>query len=89
METGILYAIIAGVFWRTSPVLVKRGLVSSDVSAATLIQQGAILLTLIVFTLWESSVFTGQISVMALLVFIATGMLRLRWSRRFGIRSQS
>ena len=68
METGILYAVIAGFFWGTSPILVKRGLVGSDVSAATLIQQGAILFTLILFTLLESSAATGQISTVSMLV---------------------
>jgi uncharacterized membrane protein len=71
METGILYAVIAGLFWGTSPVLVKRGLVNSDVSAATLVQQAAILFTLILFTLVEGSVATGQVSWVSMLVFIA------------------
>ncbi len=64
METGILHAVIAGFFWGTSPILVKRG----DVSAATLIQQAAILFTLILFTLLESSAATGQISTVSMLV---------------------
>src|SRR5690348_17294509 len=34
MEMGVVYALCAGVFWGTSPVLVKRGLVGADVSAA-------------------------------------------------------
>ena len=50
METGIVYALVAGLLWGASPVLVKRGLVNSDVSAATLFQQGTILVTLILFT---------------------------------------
>ena len=69
METGILYAVIAGFFWGTSPILVKRERVDSDVSAATLIQQAAILLTLILFTLLEGSAATGQISTVSMLVF--------------------
>jgi uncharacterized membrane protein len=50
METGIIYALVGGLFWGTSPVLVKRGLVKSDVSTATLYQQASILLALAVFT---------------------------------------
>ena len=69
METGILYAVIAGFFWGTSPILVKRERVDSDVSAATLIQQAAILFTLILFTLLEDSAATGQISIVSMLVF--------------------
>ena len=54
METGILYAIVAGLFWGTSPVLVKRGLVHADVSAATLYQQATILITLIAAALIDT-----------------------------------
>jgi uncharacterized membrane protein len=68
METGILYAVIAGFFWGTSPILVKRERVDSDVSAATLIQQAAIL-TLILFTLLEGIAATGQICTVSMLVF--------------------
>jgi uncharacterized membrane protein len=68
METGILYAVIAGFFWGTSPILVKRERVDSDVSAATLTQQAAIL-TLILFTLLKGAAATGQISIVSMLVF--------------------
>ena len=87
METGILYAIIAGLFWGTSPVLVKRGLVNSDVSAATLIQQAAILFTLILFTLLEGSVATGQISIVSMLVFIAIGIVGAYLGRTLFVKS--
>ena len=75
METGIVFALVAGLFWGTSPVLVKRGLVNSDVSAATLFQQGTILVTLILFTFFEGNIFTGGISTLGLLIFIATGVV--------------
>ncbi len=75
MQTGIVYAIMAGLFWGTSPVLVKRGLVHSDVSAATLLQQSSILLTLILFALFEGSFVAGEIPVAALIVFVATGVV--------------
>jgi drug/metabolite transporter (DMT)-like permease len=75
METGIVYALVAGLFWGTSPVLVRRGLVNSDVSAATLFQQGTILVTLILFTFFEGNIFSGEISTLGLLVFIATGVV--------------
>ena len=101
METGILYAVIAGFFWGTSPILVKRERVDSDVSAATLIQQAAIL-TLILFTLLEGIAATGQICTVSMLVF--AGALQgigsvftlnacftplFRWSRPSGIRDRS
>jgi transporter family protein len=87
METGIVYALIAGLFWGTSPVLVKRGLVNSNVSAATLCQQTAILLTLILFTLFEGSLFSGEISRIAVLVFAATGVVGAYLGRTLFVKS--
>ena len=78
---------MAGLFWGTSPVLVKRGLVNSDVSAATLIQQAAILLTLILFTLVEGSVVAGQVSTVAMLVFIAIGFVGAYLGRTLFVKS--
>jgi len=75
VKTGILYAIVAGVFWGTSPVLVKRGLVHADVSAATLYQQATILVTLIAAALIEGELFAGNISSLASLVFVCTGVV--------------
>ena len=87
METGILYAMTAGLFWGTSPVLVKRGLVGLDVSAATLIQQAAILFTLILFTLLEGSVSPGQVSTLAICVFIAIGTVGAYLGRTLFVKS--
>ena len=75
METGILYAIVAGLFWGTSPVLVKRGLVHADVSAATLYQQATILVTLLGTALLDGELFAGNISILAILVFAGTGVV--------------
>src|ERR1044071_1623463 len=62
MEMGVVYALCAGVFWGTSPVLVKRGLVAADVSAATLYQQATILVTLCLAALLEEDLFTGNVT---------------------------
>ena len=75
METGILYAIVAGIFWGISPVLVKRGLVHADVSAATLYQQATILVTLIAAALIEGELFAANIPPLAILVFACTGVV--------------
>lgn len=87
METGIVYAIIAGLFWGTSPVLVKRGLVSADVSAATLYQQATILLTLLVAALWEGDLFAGRIAAPAVLIFCLTGVVGAYLGRTLFVRS--
>ena len=75
METGIFYALIAGLFWGSSPVLVKRGLVGSDVSAATLYQQATILLTLVLAAVLEGNLMAQRIAPLPLAVFIATGIV--------------
>jgi drug/metabolite transporter (DMT)-like permease len=87
METGVIYALIAGLFWGASPVLVKRGLVNSNVSAATLYQQAAILLTLILFALLEGNLFSGKISQTAVFVFAATGVVGAYLGRTLFVKS--
>jgi drug/metabolite transporter (DMT)-like permease len=87
VETGIFYAIVAGLFWGTSPVLVKRGLVSADVSAATLYQQATILLTLLVAALWEGDLFAGRIAARAVLIFCLTGVVGAYLGRTLFVRS--
>lgn len=87
METGVLYALIAGLFWGTSPVLVKRGLVHASVSAATLIQQATILATLLVAALLAGDLFAANISRLALYVFCATGVVGAYLGRTLFVRS--
>jgi transporter family protein len=87
MELGIVYALIAGMFWGASPVLVKRGLAGSDVSAATLFQQGATLLTLVIFALFEGDLLGGEISRIAVMVFIATGVVGAYVGRTLFVKS--
>jgi uncharacterized membrane protein len=39
LQTGIVYALLSGILWGISPLLLKRGLKYADVSTATLIEQ--------------------------------------------------
>ncbi len=87
MEQGILYALIAGLFWGTSPVLVKRGLVDADVSAATLYQQGTILVTLLAAALLEGDLFAGQIAPLAIIIFAGTGVVGAYLGRTLFVRT--
>lgn len=87
MQTGVLYAVIAGLFWGTSPVLVKRGLVGSNVSAATLVQQATILVTLMVASLLEGDLFAKNISTQALLIFAGTGVVGAYLGRTLFVKS--
>jgi drug/metabolite transporter (DMT)-like permease len=87
METGILYALVAGLFWGTSPVLVKRGLAGADVSAATLYQQATILLTLFAAALLEGDLFAGKIPISAVFVFAGTGVVGAYLGRTLFVKS--
>jgi transporter family protein len=87
METGIIYALIAGLFWGTSPVLVKRGLAHSNVSAATLYQQATILLTLVCAALLEGDLLAGTIAPLAVLIFCATGIVGAYLGRTLFVKS--
>jgi drug/metabolite transporter (DMT)-like permease len=87
MESGIIYALCAGLFWGTSPVLVKRGLAGAGVSAATLYQQATILLTLFVSALLEGDLFAGKIPSVAVLIFAGTGVVGAYLGRTLFVRS--
>jgi drug/metabolite transporter (DMT)-like permease len=57
------------------------------VSAATLVQQAAILFTLILFTLLEGSAATGQFSRVSMIVFIAIGLVGAYLGRTLFVKS--
>jgi drug/metabolite transporter (DMT)-like permease len=87
METGVVYALCAGVFWGTSPVLVKRGLAGADVSAATLYQQATILVTLCLSALVEGDLFAGNIPGNTVLIFAGTGIVGAYIGRTLFVKS--
>ncbi len=87
METGIVYAVIAGLFWGTSPVLVKRGLVRSNVSVATLLQQATILITLVGAALAEGAFQNQSISSPAIMFFALAGIIGAYLGRTLFVRS--
>jgi transporter family protein len=87
MQIGIIYALTAGLFWGTSPVLVKRGLAHSNVSAATLCQQATILLTLVISALIEGDLFAGKIPAPAILIFCGTGVVGVYLGRTLFLKS--
>jgi drug/metabolite transporter, DME family len=57
LQTGIVYALVAGTLWGVSPLILKRGLKYSDVSTATLIEQ-----CVAVVFLAGLAVYTGEIA---------------------------
>ena len=68
-------------------MLVKRGLVGSDVSAATLYQQATILSTLIVAAVIEGDLMAQRISPPPLAVFVATGIVGAYFGRTLFVKS--
>jgi len=87
METGIIYALCAGLFWGTSPMLVKRGLASANVSAATLYPQATILVTLFASALVEGDLSAGKMAPLAVVVFAATGVVGAYLGRTLFVKS--
>ncbi len=86
METGIAWALAAALCWGTSPVLVKRGLRHSNVSAAVLQQQVGSVLTL---ALIMGLPFGGVRAVMpwsAAAVFVAVGLVGSFLGRTFTLK---
>lgn len=86
MELGIFYAIIAALIWGTSPVLVKRGLRRSSVSAAVLLQQFGAMLTLVVILLMPVRGLTWSVPFGAVLAFMAVGVVGSFFGRIFLLR---
>jgi transporter family protein len=68
-------------------VLVKRGLVDSDVSAATLYQQATILVTLMLAVLFEGNLLAQRILPLPLAVFVATGVVGAYLGRTLFVKS--
>ena len=77
----------AGLFWGASPVLVKRGLVHSNVSAATLYQQATILAVLLGAALLEGDLFGGKIPPLAIAIFSVTGVVGAYLGRTLFVKS--
>lgn len=87
MDVGIIYALLASLLWGASPVLVKRGLANASVSAATLYQQAAILLTLACSAIVEGDLLDGNIAPVAVIIFCATGVVGAYLGRSLFVRS--
>lgn len=75
MEKGLIYALIASFFWGANPILVKRGLVHSNVSSASLVQQTAIMLTLVMAAWLGDELQPAALSWRVVGLLIATGFV--------------
>ena len=86
VETGIAYALAAALFWGTSPVLVKRGLRHSNVSAAVLLQQVGSVLTLVLIMVLPFSEATLRMPWSAAGVFVSVGLVGSFLGRTFVLK---
>ena len=86
METGIAYALAAALFWGTSPVLVKRGLRHSNVSAAVLLQQVGSVLTLVLIMVLPFGEATLRMPWTAAGVFVSVGLVGSFLGRTFVLK---
>ena len=87
MERGLLFAVIACLLWGTNPILIKRGLVGSNVSAATLVQQATILLTLVVAAWLEGQLQSAGLPLPVIGLLVATGFVGAYMGRTLFVRS--
>ena len=86
METGIAYALAAALFWGTSPVLVKRGLRHSNVSAAVLLLQVGSVLTLVLIMVLPFGEATLRMPWSAAGVFVSVGLVGSFLGRTFVLK---
>lgn len=75
LENGIIYALMAGLFWGITPLLLKKGMTHSNVSTATLVQQSVIVLTVFIIAVGQGGVLQLDIPLRAVWSFMAAGVV--------------
>jgi uncharacterized membrane protein len=75
LENGIIYALMAGLFWGITPLLLKKGMTHSNVSTATLVQQSVIVLTVFIIAVGQGEVLQLDIPLRAVWSFMAAGVV--------------
>lgn len=75
LENGIIYALMAGLFWGITPLLLKKGMTQSNVSTATLVQQSVIVLTVFIIAVGRREVLQLDIPLRAVWSFMAAGVV--------------
>jgi drug/metabolite transporter, DME family len=83
LQTGITYALTAGILWGIAPLLLKRGMARSNVSTATLIEQVVSVAFLAVLTLAQGRLVFSELSAKAFWSFAAAGMVGASFGKIF------
>ncbi len=82
-ELGIFYALLSGLTWGIGPLLLKRGLRTSNVSTATLIEQHVSVGTLVLIAALRGELVLATLSLKAFLAFAAAGMVGASFGKIF------
>ena len=83
IETGIIYALIAGIIWGVDPLLLKKGMINSNVSTATLTMQIVSVLTLSAATAFQGEFHFTGLSFAAFWPFVAAGAVGASFGKIF------
>jgi transporter family protein len=83
LSLGILYALTAGILWGIGPLLLKKGMTVSNVSAATLIEQYMAVLTVAVFAALSGELSTHGLNAAAFWSFAAAGAVGASFGKIF------
>jgi transporter family protein len=73
LQTGIVYALTAGVLWGVGPLFIKRSLKYTDVSTATLVEQHVSVLLLIVLGVYYDEIKHVDVGSRAFWAFFLAG----------------
>jgi transporter family protein len=83
LSLGIFYALAAGILWGIGPLLLKKGMTVSNVSAATLIEQYTAVLTVALLAALNGEVSIYALDAAAFWSFTAAGALGASFGKIF------
>jgi transporter family protein len=83
LSSGIFYALAAGILWGIGPLLLKKGMTVSNVSAATLIEQYTAVLTVALLAALNGEVSIYALDAAAFWSFTAAGALGASFGKIF------
>lgn len=83
LQLGVFYALLAGVIWGISPLLLKRGLAASNVSTGTLVEQTMAVMTLFAIITAQTGLARLELSAGAFFAFVAAGAVGASFGKIF------
>jgi transporter family protein len=83
LSLGIFYALTAGILWGIGPLLLKKGMTVSNVSAATLIEQYAAVLTVALLAAFSGELSASGLNAAAFWSFTAAGAVGASFGKIF------